>query len=218
METQMSGPLIRSRTGAVALAAAGALFILYPAIRPWADESTVDGATQSMSSDAWVAAHAFAMIGFILVPVGLLAVFAVVGCTRSASTARAAVLTGWLGAGLTLPYFGAEDFALHAIAAKAAQGQPVDLLTLVEAVRFGPVAATMFGLGLLTLGAAAILTAIAIWRSGILPRAGGVPFAVGFALLVPQFYAPAAARIGHGVLVAVGLAWIARSLWNTPTA
>jgi len=210
----VSVPLIGRRSGAVVLAAAGLLFLLYPAVRPWADESTVAGATRSMSSGAWVAAHAFAMIGFILVPLGLIAVFAVVDGTRAASTARAAVVTSWFGAGLVLPYFGAEDFALHAIGTKAGQGQPVDLLGLVRAIRFGAVAATMFGAGLLLLGAGAVLTAIAIWRSGVLPRASGVLFGVGFALLIPQFYAPAAIRISHGVLVAAGTAWIALSLWN----
>ena len=61
----MSTPPSRVRLGALALAVAGALFILYPAVRPWHDESTVDGATASMSSPAWVAAHFFAMLGFI---------------------------------------------------------------------------------------------------------------------------------------------------------
>lgn len=213
----MSVPLIRSRSGAVILAAAGIMFLLYPAVRPWADESTVAGATRAMSSGARVAAHVFAMIGFILVPLGLLALFAVVDGTRAAGAARAAVVAGWFGAGLTLPYYGAEDFALHAIGTSAAHGEPVDLLELVRAIRFGAVAATMFGAGLLLLGAAAVLAAVAIWRSGVLPRACGVPFAVGFALLIPQFYAPAALRIGHGVLVAAGAAWIALSLWNTST-
>jgi hypothetical protein len=54
--------------GAAALAVAGLLFLLYPAFRPWHDEDTVDGAPASMGSDAWVASHLFAMIGFILVP------------------------------------------------------------------------------------------------------------------------------------------------------
>src|SRR5215813_6389782 len=62
-----------ARLGALALAAAGVLFLAYPAVRPWHDESTVSGATASMSSSAWVAAHFFAMVGFILVPLGLLA-------------------------------------------------------------------------------------------------------------------------------------------------
>jgi hypothetical protein len=49
------------------------LFLAYPALRPWHDEGTVAGATASMSSTAWVAAHFFAMLGFILMPLGLLA-------------------------------------------------------------------------------------------------------------------------------------------------
>jgi hypothetical protein len=57
----MSAPA-RTRLGAAALATAGVLFLLYPAVRPWEDESTLDGATKAMSSGAWVASHLFAMI------------------------------------------------------------------------------------------------------------------------------------------------------------
>ena len=32
----------RSRLGAVAFAVAGVLFILYPSVRPWRDESTAE--------------------------------------------------------------------------------------------------------------------------------------------------------------------------------
>ena len=45
----------RTRAGAVALAVAGVLFLAYPAVRPWHDETTVAGATRSMGSTAWVA-------------------------------------------------------------------------------------------------------------------------------------------------------------------
>jgi hypothetical protein len=200
------------RSGAAALAAAGALFILYPAVRPWHDETTVGGAIASMNSAAWVAAHLFAMVGFILVPLGLLALRTAVGGTRLAS---AAVITTWVGAGLTLPYYGAEDFGLHAIAGKAAAGERFDLLGVVEAVRFGPVQATMFVVGLLALGVGAVLAAVAVWRSGVLARASAIPFAVGFALFVPQFYTPAAVRIAHGVLIGLGSAWLAWELWRS---
>jgi hypothetical protein len=61
------------RLGAAALAASGVLFFLYPAVRPWHDESTVSGAVASMSSNAWVTAHLFAMLALILMPLGLLA-------------------------------------------------------------------------------------------------------------------------------------------------
>lgn len=210
----MSAPLARGRLGAVALVAAGALFILYPATRPWHDESTVDGAIAAMGSGAWVAAHLFAMIGFILLPLGLLALRDATG----ERTASAAVLLTWIGAGLTLPYYGAEDFGLNAIAGAAAEGARFDLLELVESVRYAPVAVATFALGLLALGAGAVLAAVAVWRSGRLPRHSGIPLAVGLALFIPQFYAPPAVRIAHGVLVGVGAAWLARELWRTTSA
>jgi hypothetical protein len=204
----------RSRSGALALAVAGVLFVLYPAVRPWQDESTVQGAIRAMSSGAWVAAHLFAMIGFILVALGLLAVWNAVGRTRAEPLALAAVVTAWIGVGLTLPYFGAEDFGLNAIARKASEGQVLDLLGLVDTVRFSPVPMTTFGLGLVLLAAGAVLAAVAIWRSGVLPRSSGILFAVGVALFLPQFFTPPAVRIAHGVLVAAGSIWLAVALWR----
>ena len=214
----MSTSRTRTRFGALALAVAGALFVLYPAVRPWQDESTVEGAVKALSSGAWVAAHVFAMVGFILVVLGLLAVWNAVGRTRAERLGFAAVVTAWIGIGLTLPYYGAEDFGLHAIANKAAEGQVVDLLGLVEAVRLGPVPITMFGVGLLLLAAGAVLAAVAIWRSGVLARASGILFAVGFVLFLPQFFAPPAVRIAHGVLVAAGSIWVALPLWRAGDA
>jgi hypothetical protein len=48
----VSSSRARSRWGALALAVAGMLFVLYPAVRPWQDESMVEGATKAMSSGA----------------------------------------------------------------------------------------------------------------------------------------------------------------------
>src|SRR6266508_532928 len=143
----MPGSAVRSRLGAVALTAGGVLFVLYPATRPWRDESTAGGATQSMSSGAWVAAHLFAMIGFILVTLGLLALYGAVSRTRAERAALAAVATSWIGA-----------------------GQNLDLLGLVAAIPSNPVAAPTSAPGLRLLGAGPVLAAVAIWRSGALPR------------------------------------------------
>ena len=208
----------RSRSGALALAVAGVLFVLYPAVRPWQDESTVAGATKAMSSGAWVAAHVFAMVGFVLVALGLLGLWNAVSRTRAERLALAPVVTTWIGVGLTLPYYGAEDFGLNAIARKAADGQVSDLLGLVEAVRFSPVPITTFGLGLLLLAAGAVLAAVAIWRSGVLARSSGILFAAGFVLFLPQFFTPPAVRIAHGVLVAAGSIWLAVALWRASGA
>jgi len=198
---------VRNRWGASALAFAGAMFLLYPAMRPWHDETTLAGARESMTSNAWVAAHFFGMLGFITVPLGLLALH---GLVRS-RLSLAALLAAWIGAGLTLPYYGAEDFGLHAI---AGSGTP-DLLDVVEQVRYQPVAVAIFALGLLSLGAGTVLAAVAVWRSGVLARGAGVLFAAGFALFIPQFYLPAGARIAHGVLVAIGCVWLAAALWRS---
>jgi hypothetical protein len=203
----------RIRAGALALAVAGLLFVAYPAARPWHNESTVDGATRSMASNWWVAAHAFAMIGFILIPLGLLAVRSVVRHTRAEPVAASAVLFMWLGAGFTLPYYGAEDFGLHAIAERTVT-QRLDLLDLVNGVRFGPTQITLFGVGLVLLGVGAIVTAVAVARSGVLPRWSGVVFAVAFALFIPQFFAGAAVRITHGVIAGIGLVWLAAVTWR----
>jgi hypothetical protein len=174
----------------------------------------MDGAIASMSSGPWIAAHLFAMVGFILLPLGLLALRAVVAATPAEPLAFAGYVVTAIGAGLTLPYYGAEDFGLHAAATAAAGGGDFDLLELVDAIRFEPVAATMFAFGLAALGLGAVLAAIAVWRSGRLPRYAAIPFAAGFALFIPQFTAPAAVRVAHGVLVAVGLLWLAFVVWR----
>lgn len=202
--------LLRIRLAALALAAAGVLFILYPALRPWHDETTVHGATLSMSSNAWVAAHLFAMVGFILIPLGLLGVWGALRATRHEPLALGAAITSWIGAGLTLPYYGAEDFGLHSIASKHAAG----LLDLIDTIRNQPVAITIFGLGLTLLAVGAVLAAVAVWRTDVLPRYCAIPYAAAFVLFIPQFYAPAGVRIAHGFLAGIGLAWLAVCLWR----
>jgi hypothetical protein len=203
-----------ARIGAVALGLSGFMFLLYPAVRPWHDESTVGGAVASMSSSAWVAAHLFAMLSLILLPLGLLSLCRLTEGHRGVGLSLAGTVLIWLGAGLALPYYGAEDFALHALASKVHSGMSFDLLDLVNAIRFGAVAATTFAIGLVLLGVGGVLLAISIWRSDLLPRISGVPLAIALLLLIPQFYLPAWARIAHGVLVALALLWLAITLWR----
>lgn len=219
--SRSSSRLASPTLGAFALGAAGVLFVLYPAVRPWHDETTTAGAVESLGSTAWVASHAFAMLGFVLLTLGLLAVRDLVegaAGERPARTARAAVVTGWVGAGLTLPYYGAEDFGLHAVARAAAAGEGIDVLGTVDAVRYQPLAVTMFGVGLVLLAVGPVLAALAVRRSGVVPSAGAVVLAVGMALFLPQFFAPAPIRIAHGVLVGLGCLWLARDLLRVRTA
>ncbi|MEV4416787.1 hypothetical protein [Catellatospora sp. NPDC049609] len=210
----MTRPLTRVRLAAAALALAGVLFALYPGLRPWRDETTLQGAQESMSSGWWVATHLFAMIGFILVPLALLAVRRVLDGTRAEPLALTAAVTTWIGAGLTLSYYGAEDYALNVLATRSVAGDQLDLLALAEGIRYQSTAVTVFGLGLVLLGVGAVLAAVAIARSGVLPRLSGVLFAVGFAAFLPQFFTPAPVRIGHGILLAAGCVQLAVALWR----
>jgi len=170
------------------------LFLLYPVLRPWTDETTTAGAHEAMSSTAWVVAHFLAMVGFVLVPLALLGLRDTIGLTPTAVM--------WVGAGLTLPYYGAEDFGLHAAATNG-----TNLLAVTEATRYNLVAITIFGLGLVTLAVGAVLVAVALWRSD--SRYAAAVFAAGFVLFLPQFFTPAPVRIAHGVLMLVGLGWLA---------
>ncbi|MBV1850467.1 hypothetical protein [Catellatospora tritici] len=196
--------LSRNRVAAAALGASGVLFLLYPALRPWADESTAQGALHAMASPWWVATHLFAMIGFILVPLALLRV----------NSVAAAIM--WIGAGLTLPYYGAEDFALNTVATKVAAGRQIDLLDIADGVRYHPAAAVTFLAGLLMLGLGAVWAAVAVWRAATLTRFGAIAFAAGFVLFIPQFFAGEAVRIAHGGLMLIGCAWLAAGLWRSP--
>lgn len=203
--------MTRTLLAALSLAVAGACFFAYPAIRPYTDEASLAGAG-AFASPAWLLSHTLAMVGFILLVLGLLGLYGRLHETKAEPRAIAALVLTWVGVGLTLPYYGAETFALAAVGREAIEQNSVDLLlTLTDAIRFGE-GVWLFGAGLLALAAGAILFAAAIWRSGILARWSGIPLALGFALFLPQFFTPPAVRIAHGLLVMVGCWLVAWSM------
>jgi uncharacterized membrane protein YozB (DUF420 family) len=108
---------VRVRLGGLALALAGLFFVLYPAIRPYSDETTLQGAA-AFASTAWIVAHVLAMLGFIPVTLGLLALYDSLRDTSADRAAFLALITTWICTGLTLPYYGAEAFGLHVLARK----------------------------------------------------------------------------------------------------
>lgn len=195
------------RLGAGALALAGLLFVVYPALRPFSDETSLQGAA-AFASNAWVIAHTLGMIGFTLLPVGLLGLLQLFRGTPVEGLSYWALIAALLGVGLTLPYYGGEAFGLQAIGQEAVTRHDPSLVGLADKVRGLPQAA-MFTLGLLLIGVSAITVAVAIWRSGTLPKWSGVPFALAFALFIPQFFGTQPIRVAHGLLVAAGCVWLA---------
>jgi hypothetical protein len=205
-------PSVRARLGALALAVAGALFVLYPAIRPYADETSLQGAA-AFASSAWIVAHVLAMLGFVLVTLGLLALYATLQDTAAKRFAFLALVTAWIGSGLTLPYYGAEAFGLHVLGQEAIRQHSTAIVGLANDVRYGP-GVLLFIPGLLLLGIGAIVAAAGVWRSGTLPRWSGVPFGFAFALYIPQFFASPVIRVAHGLLVTAGCLWLAIAIWQ----
>lgn len=208
-----------TRLGVVALVLAGLSFASFPILRPWHDETTQAGAIAACGSGAWVAAHLLGALGFVLVPLGLVAVTCLITAAGPRRLARTGAVLTSLGAGLLLPYFGAETFGLNAIARDAiaraaADGALLDVVALAEGVRLGAAAVTTFGLGLLAVAVGGVMAAVAITRSGDLPRHAGTLFAVGIALYLPQFFTPPWVRIAHGLLLGLGLLVLAAATWN----
>lgn len=62
---------LRTLLAALSLAIAGVCFFTYPAIRPFSDEASLAGA-EAFASLSWLLSHTLAMIGFVLLTLGLL--------------------------------------------------------------------------------------------------------------------------------------------------
>ena len=197
-----------------AFALSGLFFLLYPAIRPFSSEVGLDGA-RAFGSASWVVAHSLGIGAFILLGLGSLGLYLRLQATAVGGRMLAALTLIWIGVGLTLPYYGAEVFGLHAVGQRAlAQNQPGLVKPLTHAIRW-EAGIYFILLGLVLLAVAAILVAVAVWRSGTLNRWSAVPLAAGLLLYIPQFSGPQALRIAHGTLMLIGCCWLA---WGLATA
>lgn len=204
--------MFANRFSAGALVISGILFVIYPALRPFSDEGSLQGAA-AFGSGAWLASHMLAIVAFTLLPPGLLGLQRSLLGTSAERPLFVAVVLSMIGTGFTLPFYGGEAYGLHALGQEALRQNSASPLDLAEVIRSGPGLA-MFLAGLLLLAASAIATATALWRSCRYPKACGVPFAVGMSLYIPQFFGTQPLRIVHGLLVAGGCVWIAVCLWQ----
>ncbi|GGG22116.1 hypothetical protein GCM10007304_39920 [Rhodococcoides trifolii] len=183
-----------NRSVVALFAVAGVLFLAYPVVRPYSDETGLEGA-RAFASNQWVPAHLFAMLGFIAAASAVAAI-----------GSRVTGVTMLLGTGLVLPYYGAEAFSLHAIGTRALSESDLNLMSLADPIRYGAVQATMFAAGLVLLAVGAVSLAVSTWSRW---RWFTIPFAAGFVLFLPQFYGPPPVRIAHGVLMLLGCALVA---------
>jgi hypothetical protein len=192
------------------LVIAGVFFVLFPVVRPFFDESSIQGA-QEFASDQWVIAHSLGIGGFILLSLGFLGLYLHLRGTQIELWALRGFVLCLVGTGLTLPFFGAEAFGLQVIGSAAVNQNNAALIPLVNQVRFGPGIAFIVG-GLLCVAAAAIVMAAVVWNSQALPKWSGIPLAAGFAVYIPQLQGDPSfqiIRIGVGFLILIGCCWLA---------
>jgi hypothetical protein len=191
-----------------ALVLAGTLLLIYPILRPFSSETGMTGAV-AFGSANWVLAHSLALAGFIALGLALLGTYQLLLPTPGHRWARWGLVLSWIGIGGTLAYYGAEVFGLHGVGEEAVAEHNPALMAVVDHIRWEAGLFWILG-GLALLGIGVVLLAIAIWRSGWMPRWSGVLLAVAFALYIPQYAAPQAVRIAHGALILAGgvvLAW-----------
>jgi len=211
--TRAPSPAV-ARWTAVAFAAAGVLWALFPLLRPWADKLPVssDDVAAAWASDAWIFSHlaGIAALG-LLAPalLGLRRLLAAAHGGRGATLLTWATALAWIGAAGASLYYGAEIFGIRTFAETALERDDASLLDEVQILREQPMAVLLFGVGLLFVAAAGVLAAVALFRAGTPWAWTGVVFAAGLVLVLPQFFTPPAMRTAHGVLFGVGCLLVA---------
>lgn len=204
----------RARMGAFAFAIAGILFVIYEAAAPRRDQTTLEGA-ESWTSAGWTAAHLAAIVGLILIPLGYGALRGHLEGTRNEKTAFMAATIGYIGSALTISYYGAEVYGLKAIGQRAVEDGDATMTEVGDAFRYDPTAMGVFTIGLVLIAIAAVLAAVAVWRSGTLHKWSAVPLAALLVTMLPQYFLPHAGRIAWGALVTVAALWLAAELWKS---
>lgn len=196
-----SPSLSRALTAAPELWAAGIAFAIYPALRPFSDEVSRAGAL-AFASPRWIIAHTFGIAAFTLLGLGLFRFTE--SLTVHPGRARAGSALAWVGIGLTLPYYGAEVFGLHAAGQQALEsGRIAQFDTLIHDIRW-QAGIWFILLGLFALAAGIIVLTTAAWRETPRPRLLLLPLAVAMALYIPQFAAAQPIRVAHGLLMTAG--------------
>ena len=182
----------RVRVGALSLGLSALLLTAFPLVRPFfpldpsLPSETLAVASPSVTSARWLVAHLFAMGAFVLLPFGMLALYADLRAGLMEPRALRALAWSIAGIALIMQMLGFETYVLPILGRLYLSGT-TGIAGVVGLIYLGP-AIVVFLLGLLFLAIGAVYLAVAIWHSR-LPRWAGVLFAIGLALWFPPFRA-----------------------------
>src|SRR5262249_55217580 len=114
----LKSSLARLRVGAVALGVSSLLLAAFPLVRPFfpldprLPAETLAVASPSITSTRWVLAHLLAMVAFVVLPFGMLAVYAHLRAGPVEPLALRALAWSVAGVTLIMPMLGFETHVL----------------------------------------------------------------------------------------------------------
>ncbi|HEV2035123.1 MAG TPA: hypothetical protein VGU71_13155 [Candidatus Dormibacteraeota bacterium] len=157
------------------------------------------------------------LVGLICLLFGLLALYGYLARTRAASWAAGGMIVSVVGIALALPVFGVLALARPVLADIYLTGHKdvTAAIVLLSGGTFSNRINSYFGVFIVVCLIGAIAYAVAVWKSGSLPKWAGVIAAAGFALSMTL--SPYVAWVGALCLV-IGGVWLARSASYTPSA
>ena len=201
------------RRGIYALPAAGILtavpwiFLLgHPSIK-----TDPDGYARSVTTASNSFGGYLYLAGLICLLFGLLALYGYLARTPAASWAALGMIVSVIGIALALPVFGILGLTDSVLADVYLAGHKdvSAAMLLLSGGSFSNRITAYFGVFIFVCLIGAIAYAVAVWRSGSLPRWAGVLLAAGFVLTMTL--SPVVAWVGALCLL-VGGGWLARSM------
>lgn len=207
---------MRIPAGALVLGAAALLLAIFPLIRPFFalnvfdPERAIALASPAFVSIAWSLSHFLAMLGFVLLQGGALALYGFHAGSVGERPAFRGLVWSIPGVALILPAFGVEAYTMPIVGELHLVGAP-GLAPLIALMYRGPMTMVLL-LGQICLAVGSFSFAVAIRRDGRLPSWAGMVFAIGLAFWLPML--PKPLRIIDGLLIGIGGIPLAWTMWR----
>lgn len=208
---------MRVRLGVLALFIAALLFgfnivLRGPSVNPSVDPA---GFANSATAGIFIPAWLLSLVATILAVFGLLALYTYFAGGNLERWALMGMLLSVAGYVLIAPLFGFMALATPTIAELYIQGQTA-VIQVAEAIFAGAASLTVLSLSALLYTVGSVLFAVAIWRSGMLPKWSAIPYAVQAPLISVAITFET--ELLGAVLLIISSGWIAWRIWKQPAA
>ena len=176
-----------------------------------------EGYARSLVSTGSAVGGYLYLAGLICLMFGLLALYGYLARARPSSWAAVGMIVSVVGIALALPVFGVLGLARPVVGDVYLAGHKdvTDAMVQLSGGTFSNRINTYFGVFIVVCLIGAIAYAVAVWKSGTLPKWAGIIVAAGFVLSMTL--SPFVAWVGALGLVIGGL-WLARRVSQAPSA